>query len=146
MSLYAFPPRPTAPVEPPKQSDVQAILALLTALGDPAGAAARLKEWSDAAAAARAQLDKLEAVQAEVDQKSAEVQARVDSLDATLARKQAAHDQKLEADRRAFEEDQRNRLQQIAEKERAAEAVHAANTELHADLEKRLSIIKQAAL
>jgi hypothetical protein len=138
MTAYQF-----TPVDAPSRPDVMdAALKLLVALSNPAQAKTNLEKHA-ANARKEALLDEREEA---IGRREAILQAREDTADAAISGRQAEADRRIADGERAADERLAARERDLVNRERAVEQGRAHNVELHADLERRLALVKQASV
>jgi hypothetical protein len=145
-NLYTFALPDADALTKAKPETMADALKLIAALADAKTTKATLEKLAAATADHRAAADEAANRLAEVERREASLQKRLDDEAADMARARAEHARRMADEKRDHEEQIAARVKDLEQREAKVAAGHARNVELHADLEKRLALVRQAAV
>jgi hypothetical protein len=145
-NLYTFALPDADALNKAKPETMDAALKLVAAFADAKTTKATLEKLAAATEAHRAAKAEADERLAEVERREASLQKRLDDEASDMARARAEHARRMADEKRDHEEGIAARVKDLEQREKAAAEAHARNVELHADLEKRLALVRQAAV
>jgi hypothetical protein len=135
----------SAPASPPKSEsdDLDRALKILAAVNDPVKTRANLEKIVQAEKAQLAAESRANDALSELDVRRRSLDQRFANLDEQLAKQRAEHEKRMADERRAHDERLAGRERDLAAREAKVEAADIEYQRRFADLERRLSILRQ---